>query len=279
MTGIKKNATIRLNMEGTLIACFTVIGVVIGSFLNVCIDRLPNKESLLFPPSHCPACQKRLAVKDLVPVFSFLFQRGRCRYCRAAIPRRVLGVEIGIGVLFALLYWHYGLSVELGVFAFYCCLFIVIMIIDLERGLILNKIVFPSMIAALLISIFLSGSISGFMMGNTIVLFPPSIASAGIGVGIGVGISLAIVLISRGGMGLGDVKMAALIGLVIGYPMVFFTLIMAAIFGGVAAIVVLITRKKRRKETIPFGPALSVATIITLLWGMNILNWYLGVLN
>ena len=77
-------------------------------------------------------------------------------------------------------------------------------------------------------------------------------------------------------MGFGDVKMAALIGVVMGYPMVFFTLIMAAIFGGVAAIAVLITRKKRRKQTIPFGPALSAATIVTLLWGMNILDWYLG---
>jgi prepilin signal peptidase PulO-like enzyme (type II secretory pathway) len=105
---------------------------------------------------------------------------------------------------------------------------------------------------------------------------PPEISSAGIGAAVGFGISLLVVVISRGGMGWGDVKMAALIGLVIGFPLVFFTLIVAAILGGLAAVVMLLGKKKRRKEAIPFGPALSVATIVTLIWGPAILSWYLG---
>jgi len=262
-------------MEGVLIALFAVLGMVVASFLNVCIDRLPNNESLLFPPSHCPSCQRRLAAKDLVPVFSYLWLRGRCRYCQAPIPRRLVGVEIGFGAMFALLYWHYGLSAELGVTAFYGSLFILLMIIDWERGLILNKVVFPSMIAAVLISVFLPGSISVSILGNAFIFLPPRLAQAGIGAAVGLGIALLIVLVSRGGMGWGDVKMAALIGLVIGFPLVFFTLIMAAILGGLVAVILLLLKKKRRKETVPFGPALSVATLVTLIWGPNILNWYL----
>ncbi len=276
LTRFQKTARIEIEMEGAVIAVFAILGMVVASFLNVCIDRLPNNESLFFPPSHCPSCRRRLAVKDLIPVFSYLWLRGRCRYCRVHIPKRLLWVEIGTGALFAYLYWSYGLSAGLGITAGYCCLFIVLMVIDWERGLILNKIVYPSMIAAILIGIFLPGSISIFLLGNSLVLLPPGIAQAAIGGAIGLGISLLIVLVSRGGMGWGDVKMAALIGLVIGFPLVFFTLIMASIFGGLVAVGLLLLKKKKRKEAIPFGPALSLATIITLLWGTNILNWYLG---
>jgi leader peptidase (prepilin peptidase)/N-methyltransferase len=268
-------------VEGALIAVFTVLGMVIASFLNVLIDRLPQNESIVSPPSHCPSCQRRLVAKDLIPVFSYLRLRGRCRYCRAPIPRRVLGMEITIGALLPLLYWHYGLSAALGITAFYCCLFITILVIDWEKGLILNRLVYPSMIVALLFSIFLHGKIDAgsmdiFIMGNSITLLPPTIAQAAIGGGIGFGMALLVVVLSRGGMGWGDVKMAALIGLVVGFPLVFFTLIMAAILGGVVAVILLLLKKKRRKETIPFGPSLSVATIVTLIWGANILSWWLN---
>jgi leader peptidase (prepilin peptidase)/N-methyltransferase len=262
-------------VEGALIAVFTILGMVIASFLNVVIDRLPQNESIISPPSHCPSCQRRLAAKDLVPFFSYLRLRGRCRYCRAPIPRRVLGMEIAIGALLPLLYWHYHLSPKMGILAFYCCLFITLLVIDWEKGLILNKIVYPSMIAALLISIFLDGSVDVFVLGSRIVLLPPGIADAAIGGAIGFGLALLVVVLSRGGMGWGDVKMAALIGLVVGFPLVFFTLIMAAILGGVVAVVLLLLKKKKRKETIPFGPALSVAAIITLIWGADILSWWL----
>ena len=263
-------------MEGALIAIFTILGMVIASFLNVVIDRLPQNESIISPPSHCPSCQRRLAAKDLIPVFSYLWLRGRCRYCQAPIPRRILGMEITIGALLPLLYWHYGLSAALGIMAFYCCLFIVLLVIDWEKGLILNRLVYPSMIAAVLISIFLDGKIGIFMLGGSIVMLAPGIAQAGIGGAVGFGLALLVVLLSRGGMGFGDVKMAALIGLVVGFPLVFFTLIMAAILGGVVAAILLLLKKKKRKEAIPFGPSLSVATIVTLIWGADILIWWLG---
>jgi len=266
-------------MEGVWITVFALLGVAVASFLNVCIDRLPNKESLLFPASHCTSCHHRLAVKDLIPIFSYLWLRGRCRYCQTPIPRRLLWVEIGTGVLFAYLYWNYGSSAELAVIALYCCLFIVLMVTDLEHGLILNKLIYPSIAVALIISIFLPPPKIAYSDG-AIALFlsnlPQSgIAQAAIGGSIGLVLFLLIVIISRGGMGWGDVKMAALIGLVTGY-LVFIALFLAAIFGGLLAGILLIFKIKRRKEGIPFAPFLSLATIATLLWGTNILNWYLG---
>ncbi len=220
-----------------------------------------------------------LAVKDLIPVFSYLWLRGRCRYCQARIPRRVLWVEAGTGVLFALLYWNYGLNVELAVAAFYSCLFVILMVIDLEHGLILNKVVYPSMAVALIISIFLPPSKVVYPDGAVALLLSslpePGIVQAVIGGGFGLALFLLIVIISRGGMGWGDVKMAALIGIVTGY-LVFVALFMAVIFGGLVAVILLLFKLRKRKEGIPFAPYLSLGVMITILFGSNILSWYLG---
>jgi leader peptidase (prepilin peptidase)/N-methyltransferase len=256
-------------MEAAIIVLFFLLGMIIASFLNVCIDRLPTHQSLIFPPSHCTACNRRLAAKDLIPIFSYLWLRGRCRYCGAAIPRRILWVELGTAALFALACWWFGLSVELAIALFYSCIFIVIMVIDWERGLILNKIVFPAIVAAFLISIIFS------------ILLPdieivPFIGRAAIGGGIGLVLFFLIVIVSRGGMGWGDVKLAALIGLVTGFPLVFIALLIGVVLGGVVAALLLVLKVKKRKQAIPFGPFLAIATIVTLLWGNGILDWYRG---
>ena len=115
-------------MEAVFIVIFALLGIAIASFLNVCSDRLPRNESLLFPASHCDYCHRRLAIKDNIPIFSYLWLRGRCRYCQALIPRRILWVEIGTGALFGLTYWRYELSSELAIALLYICLFIVILV-------------------------------------------------------------------------------------------------------------------------------------------------------
>jgi leader peptidase (prepilin peptidase)/N-methyltransferase len=266
-------------MEAILIVIFFLLGMSLASFLNVCIDRLPAHQSLVYPPSHCDACNRRLAVKDNIPIFSYLWLRGRCRYCGAAIPRRILWVELGTAILFGYLYWHYmvwhnGSGIELAVAALYFCLFIVLMVIDWEKGLILNKIVYPAIAVALLISIFVPPSKLAFL--NNTSLPQAGIAQAAIGGGIGLAIFLLIVIVSRGGMGWGDVKLAALIGLVTGFPLVFIALLIGVILGGVVAVLLLLFKIKKRKEAIPFGPFLAIATIVTLLWGSSILSWYRG---
>jgi len=258
-------------MDILCVVIFLFLGLAVGSFLNVCVDRLPREESILNPPSHCQACHHRLAARDLIPVFSYLWLHGRCRYCQASISRRLLWVELATGGIFAFLYWHCGLTPELGVMAFYAGIFIIIFTVDLEHGLILNKVVYAGMVAALLIALFLPQPwITQLKLHG--------IANFALGGAIGFVILLLIAIISRGGMGWGDVKLAGLIGLATGFPLVFVALITGAILGGLVAGVLLAMKKKGRKEAIPFGPFLSVATLITLLWGSSILQWYLGLM-
>jgi len=257
-------------VEILLIFLFALLGLIVGSFLNVCIDRLPRNESIVNPPSHCAVCQHKLAVKDLIPLFSYLRLRGRCRYCQAAIPRKLFWVELATGVIFALLYWQYGLSAELGIMAFYACLFIIIFIIDLEHGLILNKVVYPGMVVAFLLALLPRPWLTQWLVTG--------VANAALGGAVGFVILFLIAIVSRGGMGWGDVKLAALIGLATGFPLVFFSLIMGAILGGIVAVSLMIAKKKTRRETIPFGPFLALAAMITLLWGSDILSWYLGLM-
>jgi leader peptidase (prepilin peptidase)/N-methyltransferase len=257
-------------VEIGLTIVFALLGLAVGSFLNVCIDRLPQSKSIAYPPSHCEACQHKLSPIDLIPVFSYLRLRGCCRYCQTSIPRKLLWVEVATAVIFALLYWHYRLSPELGVMAFYACLFIVIFVIDLNHSVILNKVVYPTMAVALLLSLYPWPWFSESMGMR--------VAYTALGGAIGFVVFLLIALVSRGGMGWGDVKLAALIGLAIGFPMVFVAIIMAAILGGIVAVVLLATRRRGRREMIPFGPFLAVAAMVTLLWGSNILSWYLGLM-
>jgi leader peptidase (prepilin peptidase)/N-methyltransferase len=257
-------------VEIVLIILFALLGLAIGSFLNVCIDRLPRNESIVLPPSHCEACQHKLAAKDNIPIFSYLRLRGRCRYCQASVPRRLFWMELATGVVFALLAWHYGLSPALGIMAFYACLFIIIFVIDLEHGLILNKVVYPGMVVVFLLALY-----PWPWLNQSIVM---RVAYAALGGAIGFAIFLLIAIVSRGGMGWGDVNLAALIGLATGFPLVFLGIIMAAILGGIVAVALLIAKKRKRRETIPFGPFLAVAAMVTLLWGSNILSWYLGLM-
>ncbi len=248
-------------MDVILTVIFALLGAAIGSFLNASIDRLPAGRSLVYPPSHCDACQHPLSPGDLIPVFSYLWLRGRCRYCQTSIPRRTLWVELGSGALLAFLYWFYGLSAELAVTAFYFYLFIVLMVIDLEHQLILNKVVYPAAVLTLIIDVFMP---------------QPGIVDGAIGGAIGFVFLLIPALVYAGGMGWGDVKMAALIGLVTGFPLVIVAMVMGVILGGLVATILLLLKIKKRKEAIPFGPFLSLATMATLLWGNDILNWYLG---
>jgi leader peptidase (prepilin peptidase) / N-methyltransferase len=261
-------------MELLLDIIWGFIGAAFGSFINVCVDRLPAGKSLLGPPSHCDACQKKLSGLELIPVFSYIFLGGRCRHCRAKIPLRVLLVELGCGLFTAFLYRYLGLTLDFGVIAFYSYIFLVIALIDLQHQLILNKIVYPSLVIALIIAPFFIKA--GYVHNNIV---DHGIINALIGGAVGFVFLLIPAIISRGGMGFGDVKMAALIGFVTGFPEVFVAVLGGIVLGGLAAIFLLITRIKKRKEVIPFGPFLSLATIVTLIWGKPLLDWYLGIFS
>ena len=188
---------------------------------------------------------------------------------------RLFWVELGMGILFAFLCWHYGLGWELAIVTFYCCLFIILLVIDLEHGILPNKIIYPGMVIALVVAIL--GSMFGFEpSGVTDSGFELWIVDAAIGGSIGFGLLLIVALIFRGGMGGGDIKLAGLIGLVTGFPLVFVAMFLAVVGGGLVGGVLLLLKLKGRKETIPFGPFLALAAIATLFWGNGLLDWYLG---
>jgi leader peptidase (prepilin peptidase)/N-methyltransferase len=261
-----------------LTVIFTLLGVAVGSFLNVCIDRLPSKKSLVYPPSHCDACQHRLSLNDLVPVFSYLWLRGRCRYCQARIPLRTLLVEIGGGALFFLAFWRFGLSAEFAITAVYGCLFLVIIFIDWEHKLVLNKVTYPAAVAALIILAIDSLLPEPGILSNIRFIPEPSILSGVIGGAIGFVFFLIVFLINPKGLGMGDIKLATLIGLVTAFPGVIFALLIGIFIGGLVAVVLLLFKIKGRKDVIPYGSFLALGPMVILLWGNDILSWYLGLL-
>ncbi len=254
---------------------FALFGLVVGSFLNICIDRLPARRSLVYPPSHCDACQHSLSVRDLVPVFSYLWLRGRCCYCGAGIPRRVLIVEALTTILFFLAFWRFGLTPPFGLAAFWCCIFLVIAVIDWEHKLILNRLTYPAAIAALVI-LAIESIFPGTLLGNLELIPRPAILSGVIGGAIGLVFFLIVFIINPRGMGMGDVKLAGLIGLVTGFPLGLVALFVGIFIGGLAAVVLLVLRMKGRKDVVPYGTFLAIGPIVTLLWGTPILHWYQG---
>ncbi|MFC2042159.1 prepilin peptidase [Chloroflexota bacterium] len=260
-------------LSGAIVAVF---GLTFGSFLNVCIDRLPAKKSLVYPRSHCDVCQHQLSTRDLIPVISYLWLRGRCRYCQAKIPHRVLLVEILSGVYFLLAFYRFGLSDEFVITVIYGCIFLVIMFIDLEHQLILNKVVYPAVVVALLILGICSTLPCIGLVSNLVFLPESPILSGLIGGTIGFAFFMIVVLISPRGMGMGDVKLAGLIGLITGFPLVLVALLIGITTGGGAGVVLLLLRKKSRKEMIPFGSFLAFGLMVTLLYGQDLLSWYLG---
>ena len=257
---------------------FAILGLTVGSFLNVCIDRLPAGKSIVRLRSHCDSCNYSLGALDLVPVFSYLWLRGRCRYCGARIPVRLPIVELATSLIFAFLTWHYGLGLELAMALIYASLFLVIFVIDLERGLILNVVVYPGMALALVFSLFWFNNIPDYSYWPYAGVWYTGIWSALLGGAAGFGVMLLPFLISRGGMGGGDVMLAGLIGMVIGFPLVFLALLLGILAGGLVAIFLLVFRLRSRKDPIPFGPFLAAAAMVTLIWGQPIYEWYMGLL-
>jgi len=243
---------------------FFAIGACFGSFLNVVADRLPRGKSIVSPPSHCESCDRRLSADDNIAIISYLWLKGRCRYCHAAIPRRIFLMELGTATLFAFLYWKYGFSYLLPVMLVYGCIFILLTVIDLEHGLLPNKIVYPA------IGIALAVALAAQLLD---LQHLPHLKSAAIGGAIGFVFLLIPAVVTRG-IGWGDVKLAAFIGLACGFPLVLLALFLSIIGGGLVAGVLLLLKIKGRKDAIPFGPFLALGTVVTLLWGKGILTWF-----
>jgi leader peptidase (prepilin peptidase)/N-methyltransferase len=238
-----------------------LLGLAIGSFLNVCIDRLPEGQSIVRPRSHCPTCKTILAARDLMPVLSYLLLRGRCRYCSAPIPPRVLLVEAGTGAMFLLLWSRYGMSLHFAFVALVASVFIVVLVIDFEHRLIPNGVIYPAIAMAL---------------GAIPLAVGPGLPQALWGGAVGLALLSLIVLVYPQGIGLGDVKLAAFIGLVAGFPLVLLALFLSFVLGGGVGAAALLARRVGMKDALPFAPFLAMGGMIALLYGEEILRWYPG---
>lgn len=242
-----------------LIFLMFLYGLAIGSFLNVVIDRLPRSESLFKAPSHCDACGRRLRWSDMAPVLSYLWLKGRCRYCGTGLPRRVLWVELGSGVFLVSAYLSFGLSYLFAYVAFWGFVFLVLGVIDFETRLVPDIIVYPGLLVALATAPFWpssdwKGSLIGGVVGLLALLIPA--------------------LLYRQGMGWGDVKVSALMGVVAAFPGILLAMASAFVTGGLVAVFLLALGRRGRKDSLPFVPFLSAGLILTLFWGEPIGRWY-----
>jgi leader peptidase (prepilin peptidase)/N-methyltransferase len=264
----------------------TLLGLCIGSMLNVCIDRIPAGKSIVKPPSHCDSCNQRLRAIDLIPLFSYILAKGRCRYCGNKIPIRIPIVEFITASLFALITWnflhqHGDLSFHLVMPLIYACIFMIIFFIDLEQQDIYIPVIYIGVALALIFSPFWPGFGEYWPQSAIANVYFGGVASALLG-----GITGFIFMVlpylaakayygAKGleGMGQGDIYLAVLIGLATGFPLVLVALIIGILIGGVAAISLWLLRKKKGKDAIPFGPFLCLGAMITLLWGSQIIRW------
>ncbi len=241
-------------------ACF-LFGLVIGSFLNVVIGRLPAGRSLVYPGSACPACGASIHWYDNVPVLSWLWLRARCRSCHAIISWRYPVVELATAILFALAAHQVGPARDLVPALLLLSALIAITFIDLDHQLIPDVITLPGIIAGAALSV---------------ALHPERWLDTVLGVVIGGGLFFVIIVASGGGMGGGDMKLGAMMGAFLGWKLVLLAILLGVLAGGAVAIALLTTGSKGRKDPVPFGPFLALGAVLSLLWGNDLLGWYLS---
>ncbi len=253
-----------------------IFGATIGSFLNCVIYRLETNEGFVTGRSHCTRCGETIRARDLVPIFSFIFLKGRCRYCRAVISFQYPLVEIATGLAFiSILIFQRNEGIfavaETVFFLLIFCLMIIMFVYDLRHYLIPDEAVFTAIGATFL----WYGGL--FIVGIT--SFPVVIGYFLSGMGAA-GFFLAIFLISKGvWMGFGDVKLALFMGLFLGFPEILVALFSSFMSGAIIGLVMVFLKKKKIKSEIPFAPFLILGTVLAFFWGNEILEWYLNLLS
>jgi leader peptidase (prepilin peptidase)/N-methyltransferase len=265
-------------------ALFFVYGAVVGSFLNVCIWRMPREESVMHPPSHCPGCNRRLAAVDLVPLLSQVLLRARCRYCGVKISWRYFWVEMLTALAFTALYLRYGLEGR-WVEAIAACLFtatlIVIFFIDLEHYIIPDIAVYIGVAVGVGKDLWLIHEGSRQLwrtvpFTNWIVPIPQSIIGLAVGsLGLLLIAKLASLAFRKEAMGMGDVFLLAAMGANLSIPCMLLAFFIAVFIGSGVGVVLMALRLKGRRDEVPFGPMLVLGTFLAMLFGESMIRLYL----
>jgi len=245
-----------------------VLGLFIGSFLNVCIHRIPRDESIVFPSSKCPKCGTKIKPWDNIPVLSYLLLLGRCRGCGEKISVRYPVVELLSGLLAVTMLYRFGLTPAAPIYYLWSCLLLVITFIDIDHQIIPDSL-----------------SIGGAVVGLALVWWlPVTYVDALIGLAVGGGLLIAVIygyyfLTGKQGMGGGDVKLLAMIGVFTGWQGVLFTIFMGSLAGTLVGIPWALLQRKNMQAAIPFGPFLALGAFLYVLWGEFIVGWYFGILS
>lgn len=243
-----------------------IFGMVVGSFLNVCICRLPKNESIVSPPSHCPNCSYQIRWYDNVPLLSYLWLRGRCRGCGTPISLQYPLVELLNGILATLLYLRFGPTLAFATLFLLCSALVVITFIDLEHQIIPDEISLPGIAVGFILSFFLQGhswlnSLLGILLGGGSLLL----------------VAYAYQwLTGKDGMGGGDIKLLAMLGAFLGWKAIPFIIFSSSLIGSFVGIAIMWFQKKNSKLAIPFGPYLAVGAVLYIFYGKPLIRWYLG---
>ncbi|MDD2389751.1 MAG: A24 family peptidase [Desulfobacterales bacterium] len=246
-----------------------IFGICIGSFLNVCIFRLPKSKSIVFPGSACPECGSPIHFYDNIPILSYVWLKGRCRHCNCPISFRYPMVELISGCFALCLFLTFGLSLESLIYYLFITSLLVITFIDIDHQIIPDCITLPGIPIAFaaslaLPSVHVTDSIIGFLAGGGILFL----------------IAWLYYLITRKeGLGGGDIKLLAMIGTLLGWKGVAFSLFTASIIGTVSGLIIILKTKKNMKIAIPFGPFLSIGAILYIFFGPQLINWYMNLLR
>ena len=262
-----------------------LFGAVIGSFLNVVILRLPAGESLVFPGSHCPRCGAPIRARDNVPVLGWLALRGRCRDCREPISVRYRLVELANALLWAALALRFGVGFAFFAFAAFCSALLAITLIDVDHWIIPDAITLPGIALGLVASFFLpprGGMIAGFLHHRlSLDRLPGFLGSLGFfdslaALLLGGGLFYLVAVVSRGGMGGGDIKLTAMMGAFLGMRDTGVAIFIGLLAGSAVGIALMAAGRKTRKDAIPFGPFLALGGICAVFWGRGLVAWYLN---
>lgn len=251
-----------------------VFGAIVGSFLNVCIGRIPAGESIVRPPSRCPKCKTPLAFYDNIPLISYPLLRGRCRTCSERISPRYFLVELLMGLLALALYYRFGLSYEFFVGFVFVAAMIVISFIDLDVRIVPDVISLPGIVCGFVLSV-----VGYFAMGLDADLVPSPVSSL-IGIVAGGGFLLATAWLYEkvtgvDGMGGGDIKLLAMIGAFLGWPAIPITLFIASLVGSVVGLTCMLLTGAGRRLALPFAPFLCSGAVLFIFFGEQIIRFYL----
>ncbi len=252
-----------------LIIASGVLGTVIGSFLNVCIYRIPAGLSIVSPGSHCPRCGEPIPRYQNIPVLSYVLLRGRCGQCRVPIAVRYPLVELLTGLIFILVSYRFGWQPFVPLLWGFCAMLVVITFIDLDHQLIPDKITLPGIPLCFLASFFIpwvswTDSLLGIFAGGGSLLLIAWLYQ---------------VLAKKDGMGGGDIKLLAMLGAFLGWKAVLPVIFFGSVVGTIVGVPLMLLKKADGKLAIPFGPVLSLGALVYLLWGPPLVRWYLSLLH